>query len=799
MGTTAIRSRRGQSKSPTSLTSAGLKSRIMWISSATIALFVAVALLSFNAGDAPSHVVAVHNDPVANWCGIVGAWIAFWTYHVLGFGVWVLLVGIGAWVTLVFRGVEITHTAIRALGFLIMAISISCLHELFFPEFGTLAGAKAGLLAKTIMTQLEANFSSFGAFLIVFAAFSIGLVVGAEKIAFAIPHVIWVGLQKVTNIRTPKVSMPSLPFLRLSRSAVLEQDEEIEEEWDEEEYPEDEYEDEYEDEGDEYEDEEDEEEPRKKLSPAELVKKMAKLPVRVASSGKAAKESDIQRPDSFEGYIFPSLDLLEDPKESFGDSIEELVRQQAVDLEETLQMYGIDGEVSGIEAGPTITLYSIDLAPGTKVSSINSVASDIARSLGAPNIRIVPNAVGRKTVGIEVPNPERETVCIKELMSSKKTEKMKLPMFLGKDASGEPMVEDLTKMPHMLVAGTTGSGKSVCINSIIAGWMYTKRPDELKLILVDPKMVELSQFSDIPHLACPVVTEMGRAAAILEWAVARMEERYQIFQKLGVRDLLGFNELTEDEIYKILDPQTEEAKARIPVKLPYIVFIIDELADLMMTAKDVEQSIVRIAQKARAVGIHLILATQRPEAKVVTGLIKSNMPCRVAFKVSSGMDSRIVLDSKGAELLLGNGDMLYISPGSTTANRSQGTFVSPKEIRSVVKHLKEVAAPNFERSLVQIKPGGGGSNNDSGDEIQERDDLFDDAVRVMIESGRGSVSLLQRRMGIGYGRASRLVDQMAVAGIVGEHKGSVAREILISLEDWDEMQQLEADEDPDLE
>jgi S-DNA-T family DNA segregation ATPase FtsK/SpoIIIE len=797
MGTTAIRSRRGQSNGPSALTAAGLQSRIIWISSATIALFVAVALLSFNVGDSPSHVVAVHNDPVSNWCGIVGAWIAYWTYHVLGFGIWVLLAGIAAWVTLVFRGTEISHTAIRALGFLIMGIAVSCFHELFFPELGTLAGAKAGLIAKTIVTQLETSFSGFGAFLIVFAAFSIGLVVGAEKIAFAIPHLIWTGIQKTTQFRTSKVSMPSLSFLRLQRTPVLEKDEDVEEVWDEKEYPEDEYEDEYEDE--EYEEEEFEEEPRKRLTPAELVKKMAKLPVRVASSGKAAKESDIQRPDDFEGYIFPSLDLLEDPKESFGDSIEELVRQQAVDLEETLQMYGIDGEVASIEAGPTITLYSINLAPGTKVSSINGVASDIARSLGAPNIRIVPNTAGRKTVGIEVPNPERETVCIKELMSSKKSENMKLPMFLGKDASGEPMVEDLTKMPHMLVAGTTGSGKSVCINSIIAGWMYTKRPDELKLILVDPKMVELSQFSDIPHLACPVVTEMGRAAAILEWAIARMEERYQIFQKLGVRDLLGFNELTEDEIYNILEPQSEEEKARIPVKLPYIVFIIDELADLMMTAKDVEQAIVRIAQKARAVGIHLILATQRPEAKVVTGLIKSNMPCRVAFKVSSGMDSRIVLDTKGAELLLGNGDMLYISPGSTTANRSQGAFVSPKEIRSIVKHLKEVAAPNFERSLVQIKPSGGGSVSDGGGDIQERDDLFDDAVRIMIESGRGSVSLLQRRIGIGYGRASRLVDQMAVAGIVGEHKGSVAREILISLEDWDEMQQLEADEDPELE
>ena len=785
MASTVISPRRGRVKRPSALSSADLSARILWISSVAIAVFVAVSLLSFDVADPPSHVVANYNDPVANWCGPVGAAIAYWSYHTLGIGIWVILLGIGSWVLLVFQGKDVTHTAVRGLGVVILALSVSCFHELLLPNVGSLAGAKAGLIAKTIVTQLTLQFSGFGAFLVVMAAFSVGLVVAAEKIAFAIPRLIAEGAFALLRIRKPQFSIPSLHFLKFnSSSAVLADGEVDEEEW-EDEYAEDEYEDEYED--DEY--EEVEMESRKKLTAAELKTKISKLPVRLASK-KKSKDSDIQRPDNFKGYIFPSLDLLEDPLEGIGESIEDLVRQQAVDLEETLQMYGIEAEVSGIEAGPTITLYSIQLSPGTKVSSINAVASDIARSLGAPNIRIVPNTAGRKTVGIEVPNPEREAVCIKELMSTKKTEKMKLPMFLGKDASGEPMVEDLTKMPHMLVAGTTGSGKSVCINSIIAGWMYTKRPDELKLILVDPKMVELSQFADIPHLACPVVTEMGKAAAILEWAVARMAERYQLFQKLGVRDLLGFNELTEDEIYKILDPQTEEAKARIPVKLPYIVFIIDELADLMMTAKDVEQSIVRIAQKARAVGIHLILATQRPEAKVVTGLIKSNMPCRVAFKVSSGMDSRIVLDSKGAELLLGNGDMLYISPGTTTANRSQGTFVSPSEIRKIVKHLKEVAAPNFERSLVQIKPGSGGEVG-VGEDSGERDDLFDDAVRVMIESGRGSVSLLQRRMGIGYGRASRLVDQMSVAGIVGEHKGSVAREILISLDEWDEMQQLE--------
>jgi len=777
MGSTAIRTRRERSSS---LSSADLSSRIVWISSATIALFLAISLLSFNVADAPSHVVAIHNDPIGNLCGTVGAWIAYWTYHILGFGVWVMIIGVCSWVAMVFRGAEITQTAVRTLGLLIMALSVSCFHELFLPEVGSLAGAKAGLIAKTIVTQLTTHFNSFGAFLMVATAFSIGLVVAAEHIAFAIPSLILSGLRGVARIRVPKIQTSRLSLLRTSLARTHETKEELETGWDNE------YEDFDEDE------DEDEDEERKRLTPEELRKKIAKLPVRLASTSRPATDDDIQRQDNFKGYIFPPLDLLSDPIDCFNDSIEEQVRNHAAELEEALQMYGVDAEVVGIEAGPTITLYSIDLAPGTKVSSVNTIASDLARSLGAPNIRVVPNTAGRKTIGIEVPNRERETVCIKELMSSEKAERMNLPMFLGKDSSGEPMIEDLTRMPHMLVAGTTGSGKSVLINAIIAGWMYTKRPDELKLILVDPKMVELSQFSDIPHLACPVVTEMGRAAAILEWAVDRMEERYKLFRSLGVRNLVGFNELTEDEIYNILEPETEEARARIPIKLPYIVFIIDELADLMMTSKDVEHLIVRIAQKARAVGIHLILSTQRPEAKVVTGLIKSNMPCRVAFKVSSGMDSRIVLDTKGAELLLSNGDMLCISPSSTQAFRAQGTFVSPKEIRAIVKHLKEVAAPNFERSLIQIKPSSAVGLNDSGDP-QERDGLFDDAVRIMIESGRGSVSLLQRRMGIGYGRASRLVDQMAVAGIVGEHKGSVAREILISLEDWEEMQEMEDD------
>src|SRR6185295_9787531 len=331
------------------------------------------------------------------------------------------------------------------------------------------------------------------------------------------------------------------------------------------------------------------------------------------------------------------------------------------------------------------------------------------------------------TIGIEVPNASKEKVRLKELMA--KTERfggMKLPMFLGKDASGEPLIEDLTKMPHMLIAGTTGSGKSVCMNTIIMGFLYTKKPSELKMVLVDPKMVELSQFKDIPHLMCPVVTDTGKAAAILEWATTKMDERYELLADAGCRDIAAYNELPFEELCERLNAKTPEEQARVPRKLPYMVFIIDELADLIMTNKEVEGSIIRIAQKARAVGIHLILATQRPQANVVTGLIKSNMPARIAFKVASGMDSRIVLDQKGGELLLGQGDMLFLTPSTSETRRAQGTLVTDGETRKVTNFLKTVAAPTFEWSLISLRSlteeeGEGGLG---GGDASERDPLF---------------------------------------------------------------------------
>ncbi len=541
-----------------------------------------------------------------------------------------------------------------------------------------------------------------------------------------------------------------------------------------------------------------------------LKEKIAKLPIVFGQQNKAVATAedlrDLQVVEEGENYRFPGLDLLEEPEENFSEKLEEYVRSQAEALEAALKQYRIDGEVVGIESGPVITMYEVRLAPGTKVAAVNAVSSDIARALKSVNIRIVSNMAGRDTVGVEVPNEVKEKVRLKELMSnSERFSKMKLPTFLGKDASGEPLIEDLAKMPHMLIAGTTGSGKSVCMNTIIMGFLYTKKPSELKLVLVDPKMVEMSQFKDIPHLMCPVVTEMGKAAAILEWATTKMDERYELLADAGCRDIAAYNELPFEELCERLNAKTPEEQARVPRKLPYMVFIIDELADLMMTNKEVEGSIIRIAQKARAVGIHLILATQRPQANVVTGLIKSNMPARIAFKVASGMDSRIVLDQKGGELLLGQGDMLFLSPNTHKLMRSQGTLVDDREIRRVVKFMKEIAAPSFERQLMQLRSGGAeasdeekvlqSQNNSSASlKAAQEDPMFNRAVEIVLETKRGSVSLLQRRLAIGYTRASRLIDLMGIAGIISDHKGSVARDVQITLDDWNEMKRLAAEQ-----
>ena len=545
-------------------------------------------------------------------------------------------------------------------------------------------------------------------------------------------------------------------------------------------------------------DDAEEEDESKPLDTAALKAKMAKLPVNFAPKVDAAdapEETDepaVSLGEDAEvdlsSYRFPGPDLLVEPEGSFREHLKDYIQRQAEALQNALTEYGISAEVVNVDSGPVITLFEIRLAPGTKVARISAVDSDVARALKAPNIRVVANMAGKDTVGIEVPNEEKERVRLRELMTADpaKTAKMKLPMFLGKDASGNPLIQDLNAMPHMLIAGTTGSGKSVCMNSIIMSFLLTKKPDELKLVLVDPKMVEMSQFKSIPHLMCPVVTEMSKAAAILEWAVTKMDERYELLAEAGVRDIASYNELGIEELVERMEPASTEEESKIPRKLPYLVFIIDELADLMMTNKEVESHIVRIAQKARAVGMHLILATQRPSANVVTGLIKSNMPCRVCMKVNSGMDSRIILDAKGGELLLGHGDMLFVSPRSSELVRAQGTLVDDHEIRKCTKFLKEVSSQSFEQSLVQMKKV---DDDGEGEEqaFADRDPLFDRAVETVLETQRGSVSLLQRKLTIGYSRSSRIIEQMERYGIIGGHKTAQARKVLITPEEWEAM------------
>ena len=589
-----------------------------------------------------------------------------------------------------------------------------------------------------------------------------------------------------------------------------EEDEDYEDEDEDEDEDDDDYDDEDEDE-DEDDDEEEEEEDdeidaapalpvRTAQSDAELKAKISKLPVRIATTPKKAamRDEDIPRTVDYSGYQFPGIDLLADPTGNFSAEMESFVREQAKKLTEAMGVFDIQGEVKQIDSGPVVTLYHVELAEGTRAARLQPVADDLARKLKAPNIRIINNLVGSGAVGIEVPNPKREQVRLKELMSGPTATGMALPMFLGKDAAGDALVLDLAKQPHMLIAGTTGSGKSVCMNTIIMSWLYTKRPDELKLCLVDPKMVEMAQFSEVPHLMAPVITDMSKAAGIMEWAVRHMEERYELLKNAKVQNMTSYNELDEDELRARIKPANDADWARVPKKLPYMVFVIDELADLMMQHREVESSIVRIAQKARAVGMHLVLATQSPRADVVTGLIKANLPCKITFRVNSAMNSRIVLDQRGGELLLGQGDMLVLANGANTASRAQGTFVDGRETTKVTDHLRTVATPNFERVLVAIKgPGGsceeGGEGEGAGMPSGERDPLFDRAVEIMIETNRGSVSMLQRKMSIGYGRASRLVDQMAEAGILGEARGASPREVLITMAEWERMQEMEAD------
>jgi S-DNA-T family DNA segregation ATPase FtsK/SpoIIIE len=503
-------------------------------------------------------------------------------------------------------------------------------------------------------------------------------------------------------------------------------------------------------------------------------------PLRIARPGPVSDE------ERFEGYQLPPVTLLEDAEPFPYEEHDQHLRDRAALLEKTFKDFELNVRVVGINTGPVITQYEVALETGLRVHKVTRLADDLALNLKVPNVRIVAPIPGKNTVGIEVPNEHRAIVRLKEVLlaTGKKALKSRIPLFLGKDTEGRPLLQDLAEMPHLLIAGRTGTGKSVCLNAIILSMLMTRRPDELKLILIDPKRTELIEYGRLPHLMCPVVTDAKKAEAILAWAVDKMEERYDLLGRCRVRNIAAYNELGLAEIVRRVQPDEDE-RERIPAKMPFVVLIVDELGDLMMQMKrEIEGHIIRLAQKSRAAGIHLVVATQKPTVDVITGLIKSNLPARICFQVSSRSDSRVVLDEMGADKLLGKGDMLVLQPGTSTLVRSQGAYASDQEITRVVEHLD--CDPCFAQELLELKTTADGEGGTSPEALRARDPVYEQAIGVVVREGRGSVSLLQRALGIGYGRAARLIDFMAEDGIVGAYNGSNAREVLFTPEEWEQ-------------
>lgn len=782
-------SRRNKAKEV--LSSAGFKTGLLCFCTG-FCFVLLFSCLSFNIGDWPSQYVYPHNKPLVNWCGSMGAFLAFYLLYYIGPGVFFILISAITYCIAKLAGRSIGQPIFRVMGLLLLTAAASTTFYSFWPhKMYTFPMGSGGVLGISTAAFLKGNFARLGAFILTCALWFVGLSLLADSLIMGLFAACGVAVRRVASIVVPawavarehsealtdiwqrlsarqKSSMPLPPRRIESRVVPALQPKPTEE---------------------------------SPVVGAETEAPEVVQPVELPAP-KRPEVMEVKRPParpetptfvqpSYDDYTLPPLELLAEGEYGYAAVQEKVVKTKAAELEKLLGEFNVNARVAAAETGPVVTMFELELAAGVKVSHISSLANDIARALGAGAVRVVAPIPGKHTIGIEVPNNEKEKVRMSNMMqlAGDRPAKMEIPLYLGKDSSGEALVSDLSKMPHLLIAGTTGSGKSVCINTVIVGILLTKRPDEVKMIMIDPKMVEMTAFNTVPHLMCPIVTETQMAVQILEWATVKMDERYALLAEARVKNIAEFNKLGTEEIIARFNPSTAEEEAKIPKKLPYIVVIIDELADLMMTApKEIEAYIVRLAQKSRAIGIHIILATQRPQATVVTGLIKSNMPCRIAFRVAARMDSRIILDQNGAETLLGEGDMLFLKPGTSELIRAQGTYLDDAEIRRIVKHLKEVAEPQFHPELTQLR------KVEAGDMPQ--DDLFDEAVRVVLETKRGSVSLLQRRLSVGYARASRIIEMMAGAGILGEYKGSQAREVLMTLEEYEAARAQQASAQP---
>lgn len=740
------------------------------------AIFLALSLAGYDPADPPGTAALPPNNPVVNPCGPVGAAIAHGLYSLVGWASFLVLYAVLAFDLLLFRRRAIPEKGLKLLG---MGLMLG-LTSAFLQRFGLALRpsppvGSGGYLGALIATFLESAFGFYGMLLIVVSSGVVGLALCYDALF------LWPtreALALIRSLRRSPAPVPTAdtgPYGAHHGSSLM--------------LP----------------------EPNYSLMGANAIPPppiagpaaadrpgttVVNPPVDSPANrglnqpvvARPAAPARIPTAPTSGGYAAPPLELL-DPAPPFPiQEHEAKIHARAMLLERTLLDFGYQVRVVQIDTGPVITQFEIELEAGLRVSRIISLADDLAIALAVPSVRIVAPIPGKTTVGIEVPNERRGVVKLGEVISAVNTQtekQAKIPLFLGKDVKGLPLAFDLADMPHLLIAGRTGTGKSVCLNAMILSILMTKRPDEVKLILIDPKMVELSQFKRIPHLMHPVVTDMKKAESLLSWACDKMDERYTFLARAGVRNIQSYNQLGAEEIYARLRPEDEAERARIPTYMPYIVIIADEMADLMMTAaKEVESHIVRLAQKARAVGMHLIVATQKPTVDVITGLIKGNLPARIAFQVASRGDSRVVLDEMGADRLLGNGDMLFLFPGTSHIVRAQGTYVADAEVNRVCQYLEQYPV-EFSRELVQLQVSGGPGGKERGAGLKERDELYEPAIEIIIREGRGSCSLLQRALGIGYGRAARLIDFMAEDGIVGEFKSGAAREVLYSWDEWE--------------
>ncbi|HEY4761962.1 MAG TPA: DNA translocase FtsK 4TM domain-containing protein, partial [Thermoguttaceae bacterium] len=743
--------------------------------------------------DPPNRLVFPLNYQIHNICGRSGAVVSKVLFEVLGIGAYYLILSLTVLDAVMLTRRHINQPWLRISGWLLSLLGLTSLAAICLPELftGPVIGP-GGYLGATGRAYLETHFARVGAYIVIISLLIGGLLLstdyvlirifiwliskptkgfgrGVLQVGAAYAHKLGRGRSDLDGYMSEEVD--NRVAVRISGRACEENQPQQPKEIDE----------------DVISQTVDDEEPADEVL-------LGRLPLAVPHA--KGKQSDRQKlfeqieaekaDDEVADYELPPLDLLLSGETYCFEEQEKEVRRRAKILEKTFLDFGFNVRVVEIQTGPVIAQYEVELEAGLRLSKITALADDLAISLRVPSVRIVAPLPGKNTVGIEVPNTDRQIVRLREVIeeTNGRVQKMRIPLFLGKDVAGNPLVVDLSTLPHLLIAGRTGTGKSVCLNSIIVSMLMTRRPDEVRMLLIDPKMVELSPYKSLPHLMHPVVTDMRKAEAILAWAVDKMEERYHLLARAGVRHVSVYNQLGEEELMERIQPEDDEERRQIPTHMPFIVIVTDELADLMMTAaKEVEGHVIRLAQKSRAVGIHLVLATQKPTVDVITGLIKSNLPARISFQVASRTDSRVVLDEMGADKLLGNGDMLFLWPGTGTLIRGQGTYLGDDEINKVIATVA-TSEPHFVKELVQLK-----ASQPQGEakQFSNRDELYETAVDIVIREGRGSVSLLQRALGIGYGRAARLIDFMAEDGIVGPYNGSQAREVVINMAQWEAM------------